>query len=63
MTKSKFTDSRIMYAVKRVEAGSGIADIFREMGIINATFKFIAIANQAGSDAVKLQTSSRGGDV
>ena len=38
MRKSKFTDSQIMDAVKRVEAGFGVADICREMGISTATF-------------------------
>jgi hypothetical protein len=33
MRKSKFTDSQIMDAVKRVEAGFGVPDICREMGI------------------------------
>ncbi len=38
MRKSKFTDSQIMDAVKRVEAGFGVPDIRREMGISTATF-------------------------
>jgi transposase-like protein len=38
MRKSKFTDSQIMDAVKRVEAGFGVPDICREMGISTATF-------------------------
>ena len=38
MRKSKFTDSQIMDAVKRVEAGFGVPDICREMGISIATF-------------------------
>lgn len=38
MTKSKFTDSQIMDAVKRVEAGFGLTDICRELGISTATF-------------------------
>ena len=37
MRKSKFTDSQIMDAVKRVEAGFGVPDICREMGISTAT--------------------------
>ncbi len=36
--KVKFTDSQIMDAVKRVEAGFGVPDICREMGISTATF-------------------------
>jgi putative transposase len=38
MRKSKFTDSQIMDAVKRIEAGFGVPDICREMGISTATF-------------------------
>ena len=38
MRKSKFTDSQIMDAVKRVEAGFSVPDICREMGISTATF-------------------------
>ena len=37
MRKSKFTDTQIMDAVKRVEAGFGVPDICREMGISTAT--------------------------
>ena len=33
MRKSKFTDSQIMDAVKHVEAGFGVSDICRELGI------------------------------
>ena len=38
MRKSKFTDSQIMDAVKRVEAGLAVPDICRELGISTATF-------------------------
>ena len=38
MRKSKFTDSQIMDAVKRVEAGFTVPDICRELGISTATF-------------------------
>ena len=38
MRKSKLTDSQIMDAVKRVEAGFGVTDICRELGISTATF-------------------------
>ena len=37
MRKSKFTDSQVMYAVKRVEAGFAVPDICRELGISTAT--------------------------
>ena len=39
MRKSKFTDSQIVDAVKRVEAGFGVPDICRELGISTATSK------------------------
>ena len=38
MRKSKFTDSQIKDAVKRVEAGFGVPDNCRELGISTATF-------------------------
>jgi len=37
MKKSRFTDSQIMDALKRVEAGLSVADICRELGISTAT--------------------------
>ena len=48
MRKSKFTDSQIMDAVKLVEAGFGVPDICRELGISTATFYIcIRVACQA----------------
>ena len=38
MKRSKFSDSQIMDAVKRVEAGIGVPDICRELGVSSATF-------------------------
>ena len=38
MKRSKFTDSQIMDAVKRVEVGIGVPDICRELGISTAKF-------------------------
>jgi putative transposase len=38
MRKSRFTDSQILDAVKRVEAGIGVTDLCRDMGISTATF-------------------------
>lgn len=38
MKKSKFTDSQIMEALKRVEAGLAVPEICRELGISAATF-------------------------
>ena len=38
MKRSKSSDSQIVDAVKRVEAGIGVPDICRELGISSATF-------------------------
>ncbi len=38
MKRSKFSDSKIVEAVKRVEASIGVPDICRELGISTATF-------------------------
>jgi putative transposase len=38
MKKSRFTDSQIMDALKRVESGISVPDICRELGISMATF-------------------------
>lgn len=38
MKKSRFTDSQIMDALKRVEAGLAVPDLCRELGIGTATF-------------------------
>ena len=38
MKKSRFTDSQIMDALKRVEAGLGVSDLCRELGVSVATF-------------------------
>jgi len=38
MKKSRFTDSQIVDALKRVEGGLGVPDLCREMGISTATF-------------------------
>lgn len=38
MKKSRFTDSQIMAALKRVEAGQPVPEICRELGISTATF-------------------------
>jgi putative transposase len=38
MTKSKFSDSQIMEALKRVEAGLPVPELCREVGISTATF-------------------------
>jgi len=38
MKKSKFSDSQIIEALKRVEAGLPVPDLCREVGIRTATF-------------------------
>ena len=38
MKKSKFSDSQIMDALRRVEAGLPVPDLCREVGISTATF-------------------------
>ena len=38
MKRSKFSDSQIMDALKRVEAGIAVPDLCRELGISSATF-------------------------
>jgi putative transposase len=38
MKQSRFTDSQIMEALKRVEAGLAVPDVCRELGISTATF-------------------------
>ena len=38
MKKSRFTDSQILDAIKRVEAGVTVPEVCRELGISSATF-------------------------
>ncbi len=38
MKKSRFTDSQIMDALKRMESGQSVPDLCRELGIRTATF-------------------------
>lgn len=38
MKRSRYTDSQIMDALKRVEAGIAVRDLCRELGISSATF-------------------------
>jgi putative transposase len=49
MRKSKFTDSQIMDAVKRVEAGYAVPDICRDLAISTATF-YKWLAKYSGMD-------------
>ena len=38
MRKSKFTDSQVIEALKRVDAGLAVPELCRELGISSATF-------------------------
>ena len=38
MKKSRFTDSQIIEAIKRVEVGLAVPELCRELGISSATF-------------------------
>ena len=38
MKRSKFSDSQIIESLKRVEAGIGVPDLCRELGVSVATF-------------------------
>ena len=38
MNKSRYSDSQIMETLKRVDAGLGVPDVCRELGISTATF-------------------------
>jgi putative transposase len=38
MKKSKFTDSQIMEALKRVESGLAVSELCRDIGVSSATF-------------------------
>ena len=38
MKKSRFTDSQIIEALKRAEAGVTVPELFRELGVSSATF-------------------------
>lgn len=49
MKKSRFTESQIVDALKRVESGLGVPDLCRELGISSATF-YKRRANYGGID-------------
>lgn len=38
MTKSKFTESQIVFAIKQSETGTPVSEVCRKMGISSATF-------------------------
>ena len=49
MKRSKFTDSQIMDALKRFDAGLAIPDVCRDLGISSATF-YKSRAKHGGMD-------------
>lgn len=53
MKKSKFTDSQIMDALKRAEAGLAVAEICRELEVSSATF-YKWRARYGGMDATMM---------
>jgi putative transposase len=53
MKRSKFTDSQIMDALKRVDAGLAVPDVCRELGISSATF-YKWRAKYGGMDTSKM---------
>ena len=38
MTRSKFCEEKVVYALRQVEAGSPVGDICRQLGVSIATF-------------------------
>ena len=53
MKRSKFTNSQIMDALKRVDAGLAFPDICRELGISSATF-YKWLAKYGGIDILMM---------
>ncbi len=52
MKKSRFTDTQILEALKRVEGGLPVPELCRELGISTATFyKWRSKFGRAGSSA------------
>jgi len=38
MKRSRFTDEQVAYALRQVDGGTAAADVYRQMGISEATF-------------------------
>jgi putative transposase len=57
MKKSRFTDSQIAEALKRVEAGLAVPELCRELGVSSATF-YKSRARYGGMDTSMMVTSS-----
>jgi putative transposase len=45
MMRSKFSDSQIIDAVKRVESGIGVPDICHESGVSTATLSEVSVCD------------------
>ena len=45
MKKSRFTDSQIIEAIKRVKAGLAVPELCRELGISSATFDLLPVVS------------------
>jgi len=58
MKKSRFTDSQISEALKRVEAGLAVPEICRELGVSTATF-YKWRAKYGGMDTSSRRRQSR----
>ena len=61
MKKSRFTDSQIMEALKRVKAGLSVPEVCRELGISAATFykwRSLCALNRASVRMLSLASSS-----
>ncbi len=54
MKKTRFTETQIIAAIKRQEAGAKVSDLSREMGISEATF-YNWKAKYGGMDASQLK--------
>ena len=62
MKKSRFTDSQISEALKRVEAGLAVPEICRELGVSTATF-YKWRAKYGGMCSLPRQVDSPMGDI
>jgi len=45
MKKSRFTDSQIIEAIKRAEAGTAVPDLCRELGVSQTCYRYVGKAN------------------
>ncbi len=58
MKRSRFTDSQILEALKRAEAGLAVPELCRELGISSATF-YIWRSKYGGMDASMMSRMKR----